>query len=73
MYDSDCDKVKLKFISNTVIGCNIPKALLTMDTHNSLEAYIHTYLVESMESFMLVIDAWREDHSENKEAILGRS
>ena len=57
MYDSDCDKVKLKFISNTVIGCNIPKALLTMDTYNSLEADIHTYLVGFRESFMLVIDA----------------
>ena len=31
MYDYGCNKVKLKFTRNTVIVCNLSKALVTMD------------------------------------------
>ena len=73
MYESDCDKFKLKLARNTVIGCNGLKSLVTLDPYNSLEADIHKYLVGSRGGFVLVINSQREDHSENKETILGRS
>ena len=66
MYKSDCNKVKLQFVRNAVIGCDGSRALVTMDPYNSLEANIHKDLVGSGGAFMLVIDVRREDHSENK-------
>ena len=44
-----------------------------MDPYNSLKSDIHKDIVVSRGSFVLSIDAWRDDHSENKEIILGRS
>ena len=69
IYESDCDKVDLKFTRNTVIGCNRSKSLVAMDTYNSLKADIHKDLVGSRGKSMLVIDAWCEYHSENEETI----
>ena len=56
MYESDCNKVKLQFKRNAVIGCNRYKALVNMDTYNSLEADIHKDPFESGDAFILVID-----------------
>ena len=67
MYESDYDKVKLKFTRNTVIGCNGSKALVTMDSYNSVIADIHNYLVGFGGTLMMVMDDWREDHYENEE------
>ena len=72
MYESDYDKVKLQFARNTVIFCNRSKALVIMDPYNSLKADICKDLVVYGGLFVLVIDAWREDHAENEEIILGR-
>ena len=63
MYEYDCVNVKLRFTRNTDIGCDGSKALVTMDPNNSLEASIIKYLVGSRGTFMLLIDAWSEDHS----------
>ena len=73
MYKSDCDKVKLKFTRNTVIGCNGLKALVKMDPYNSIKYDTNRDLVGSGGAFMPVIDAWNEDHSENEETTFGRS
>ena len=73
IYESGCDKVKLRFARNTAIGCDGSKALVTLDPYNSLEADIHKDLVGSGGAFTLVIDARREDHYENEETIFGRS
>ena len=73
MYESDCDKVKLQFMRNTVIGYDGSKAFLKIDPYNSLKADTHKDPVGSKGAFVLVIDDWREDHSENEETILGRS
>ena len=56
MYEFDCDKVKLKFTRNKVIGCNGSKALVTMDLYNSLKANIHKDLVKYGGILMLAID-----------------
>ena len=56
-YESDCNKVKLQLASNTVIDCNGFKALVTMDPYNSLESDIHTDIVVSGGSFVLVINS----------------
>ena len=73
MYVSDWDKVKLQFARNTVIGWYGSKALVTMDPYNSLKEDIYKDIVGSGGAFMLIINAWHEDHSENEETILGRS
>ena len=62
MYESDYEKVKLKLTRNTVIGCNVSKALVTMDSYNSVKADIHNYIVGSGGTLMLVMDDWHEDH-----------
>ena len=54
-----------------VIHCGGSKAPVTMNTKNSLEANIHKDIVRSRDAFVLLIDAWREDHSENEETFLG--
>ena len=64
MFESDCDKDNLKFVRNTVIGCNWSKAFLTIDTYNSLEANIHKDIVESGGALIMVIYARREEQSE---------
>ena len=64
--------VKLQFTMNAVIGCNGLKALVTMDPYNSLRENIHKDIVGSRGAFMMAIDTWREDHSENEETIFGR-
>ena len=73
MYESDCDKVKLQFAINVVIGCNGSNAIVIMDPYNSIEAIIYKGLVGYGGMFMLVINDWHEGHSENEETILGRS
>ena len=73
MYESYCDKVKLKFTRNMVTGWVRPKALVAMDPYNSLKADIHNDLVGSGGTFMLVINAWHKENYENKEAIFWRS
>ena len=55
MHKSDCDNVKLKFTRNTVICCNISKALMNIDPHNSLKADIHKDIVEYGGAIMAVI------------------
>ena len=72
MYESDCNKAKLKFARNTVIGCDRLKELVMMDPYNSLEVDIHKDIVGSICVFMLVIYARHEDHSKNV-TILGIS
>ena len=62
MYESDWDKFKLQFSSNTVIGCNVFNALVLMDPYNSLEADMHNDIVGSVGALMLVINVLREDH-----------
>ena len=62
MYESDCEKVKLQFTKNMVIGCGRQKALVTMDPYNSLEANINKDLVGSRGAFILVIDDQGKDH-----------
>ena len=57
MYESDCDKVKLQFGRNTVIGCSGLKSLVVMDTYNSLQGNIHKDLFGYVGAFILVIDA----------------
>ena len=71
MYEHDYDKVKLQFERNTVIGCDGTRALVTMDLYNSFKPGIHKDLVGFGGAFMLVINAWREDHYENEETFLG--
>ena len=63
IYEFECDKVKLKFARNTVIGWDGSKALVTMDSYNSLEADMHKDLVGSGGAFMLAIDARHENRS----------
>ena len=62
MYESDWDKFKLQFSSNTVIGCNGLNAPVVMDPYNSLEADIHNDIVGSVGAFMMVINVLLEDH-----------
>ena len=66
MYESDCNKVKFKFLGNMVIGCDRSKAFVMMDLYNSLKDDMHRDLVQYGGAFMMVIDAWREDHSKNE-------
>ena len=73
MYDSDCNKFKLKFLRNVVVYCNYSKYLRTMDPYNSPEVDIHMDIVGSRGSFMMVINAQHEDHYENEESITGCS
>ena len=60
MYESDCDKVKFQFTINMFIGCNVPKAFVTMNPLNSFEANIHKNIVGSVGVPILVINAWCE-------------
>ena len=62
IYESDCEKFKLRFARKTVIGCNGSKALVSMDSYNSLKAYIHKDLVVSIGTFTLAINAQSEYH-----------
>ena len=73
MCEYDCNKVESQLTRNTIIGCDTPKALMTMDPYNSLGANIHKDVVGFGGVFILVIDSWHDDHSENDETILGRS
>ena len=65
MYESDCEKLKLNFARNTLIGCNRSKALVPLDPYKSIESDIHKYLVGFRGEFMLVINDQCEDHYEN--------
>ena len=73
MYESDCDKVKLQFVRNKVVDWDGSRALVTMDPYNSLEIDINKDIFGSGGALILVTDVWHEEHSENEEAILGRS
>ena len=73
MYESDYNKVKFQFAGNAVIGWNISKSLVPMDSYNSLKSNIHKDLVGWVGSFLLVIDYWCEDHSKNEEIIGGHT
>ena len=55
MYESDYDKVKLKFTRNKVIGCNGLKDLVTIDPYNLFKADINKDIVGSGGLFMLAI------------------
>ena len=44
-----------------------------MDLYNSLESNIHKYIVWYRDAFTMLINNRNEDHSENKETILGLS
>ena len=57
MYESDCNKVKFKFLGNMVIGCDRSKAFVMMDLYNSLKDDMHRDLVQYGGAFMMVIDA----------------
>ena len=57
MYESDCDKVKLQFTRNAVIGCNKLIALVAMDPYKSLETDVNKDIVVSGASFMLTINS----------------
>ena len=73
MYESDCDKAELQSARNMVIGCERSKAPVTVDPYNSPKADIYKDIFGPRGSFILVIDAQREDYSENEETVLGRS
>ena len=65
MYEYDCDKVKLQFIINTVIGCYISKYLGMKDPYNSQKFNINEDILRFRGALMLVIDARHEYHYEN--------
>ena len=70
MYDSGYDKVKLQFLRSTVIGWDGLKFLVMIGPYKSIEGDIHKYLAVSGGAFMLVINAWHEEHYENEDTIL---
>ena len=63
MYESDCENFELQFTRNAVIGCGGLRALVTTDPYNSPEANIHKDVVWYRSVLILLIDAWRENHS----------
>ena len=70
IYECDCDKFKLQFSRNAIIGCVLLKSLVAMDPNNSLEENIHKDTVGYGGLFMMIINSQREDHSENEGTIL---
>ena len=62
IYECDCHKFKLRSAKKTVIGCNASKALVKMDSYNSLKANIHNDIVVTRGAFTLAINDKREDH-----------
>ena len=60
IYESDCEKFKLRFARKTVIGCDGSKALVKMDPYNSLEYNTYKDIVVPIGAFTLVINAQRE-------------
>ena len=57
MYESYCNKVKLKFARNAVIGCGGTKQLVMMDPYNTLEAEINKDIFGYRGALILVTNA----------------